>query len=91
MTMDIRETFLDYAEHGELYFFGKPIKTLRDVKLRYDLAAFRESFDVAVERRGETCLIQQRGMHQVGNGANLLRCLFYDRSVFMDAFCRLRT
>jgi len=65
MTMDIGEAFLHHPEDGELHFFGKPLEALWDVELRYDLAAFGESLDVAVKRRGETCFIQQRRMQQV--------------------------
>src|SRR5205823_1275471 len=64
MTVNICKALLDHAKKCCFHFLWEPTKTVRDVKINLNLAAFRKSFQVHAKGRGEADFIKQWRMEQ---------------------------
>src|SRR5580700_2119128 len=82
MAMNIGETLLHGPEYRRFRLAPEPLKILWDLQIHFDLAPFGESLDVPMESRSKPRFIQQRGMEQVGNRADLsTEFLYQSRTV----------
>src|SRR5882762_7801978 len=82
MAMNVGETFLYGSEDCGFCLAREPLKIRGDLQIHFNLAPFGESVDVPMESRSQSRFIQQRGMEQVGNRADLpTEFLYQSRTV----------
>src|ERR1700674_2114984 len=82
MAMNIGETLLHGPENRRFRFAAEPLKIRGDLQIHLNLAAFGESVCVPAESRSESRFIQQWGMEQVENRADLsTEFLYQSRTV----------
>src|SRR4030081_1281046 len=82
MAMNIGETLLHGPENRRFRFAREPLKIRGDLQIHLNLAPFGESIDVPAESRSKSRFIQERGMEQVGNRADLsTEFLYQSRTV----------
>ena len=90
MTMNIGEALLHDPEDGKFHLFGQTSKLCGMSSFASILLRSENPSTYQLKRRCKTYFIQQGRMQQVGNGANLLTSLLDHRSVFREAFGRVR-
>src|SRR3981081_4602444 len=83
MAMNIRETLLHGPENRRFRLAPEPFKIRWDLQIHLDLAPFGESIDVPTEGRCKSRFVQQRGMQQMGNRADLSTEFLYQSSTIV--------
>ena len=79
--MNVGEAFLYDTKGGELEFAGKPGKVFGNIEADINAAAFGEAFYIPLERGGQAEIVEQRGMQEIGHGADALRELLCEGEI----------
>ena len=72
MAVDVGERFLHDTEECSLHVCREAAEVGREFQLNVDLAALGKTLDVPAQSRGQSQLIEQGRVKQVGDGAQFL-------------------
>src|SRR5262245_15101777 len=84
VAMHVGQAFLHETKHSKRDLPGEAVEIVRDLNRSPDLAALRESFDIAAESQRKSDFVQQRWMQKIGDGTDLRIDLVHDPRVLSD-------
>src|SRR5690242_7176306 len=76
VALDVGERLLSNAEKAHFQFGGKTAECIGQVEVYADTAALRETRGVPAQRGGQSELIEQRRVQEIGYGTDLLNTFF---------------
>ena len=85
MALDIGETFLNDAEQGEFDRLGQAAEFGKQIKLRIDRTALRETVSVFAERGDEAQIVEQGGMEEIRKRADFAGHLLGEGAGFFES------